>query len=257
MRRTFTWAGALLLTMGIVSAAPAQTADVQRVHLEVFRVPTDQMEAFEEVAATIVEAAEQAELSPDFGWWFYQDGPRYTVVSPVKSMGQFDDPEYWIRAFEGTPGEATLAAAMEEYGKLTARVQTSVIQGSGDWSYRPASPRESKFARVMLARVKPSMQTAFDRNVRAWMKALREVGYPYRIDVHRTLIVEAGLSHIVIHHDDMAAIHGEGAVPAVFEKAGRSSDYERLIGELMECLEDYRWEDHTFRPDISYMPEAS
>lgn len=251
-----------LLAAVLVAAAAtptlAQSEGPTRHQLEQFQVRASDAPAFEAAVKKIVRAAGEADLAARYGWTTFQDGPRYTVVAPVWSMAQFDDPEEWTRQFEGTPGHATLTAAFADVSKLQTSMRNSVVVAVPELHHasttEPAG--EARFARVFVAAVRPGMEEAFSANMKEWFAAMKEIDYPYHVHGHQTLIGNGGEVHVVFEHDDRSKFLGENDLQALFEKKGKGSEYGRLVEGLLATLDDYRFEDLTYRADLSYVPEA-
>lgn len=249
---------AAVLVVASATPTPAQSEAPTRYQLEQFHVRASDIPAFEAAVQKIVRAAGEAELEARYGWSMYQEGPRFTVVAPVWTMAQFDDPEEWIRQFEGTPGHATLMSAFGELSELHTTMRNTVVMAMPELHYDPPDDGEGepRYARVLVASVRSGMDEAFNANMKEWFAALDELDYPYHVHAYRTIIGNGGEVHVVFDHDDWSKFRGENDLAALFEKKGKGEEYSRLVDGLLATLNDYRFEDLTYQPDLSYMPEA-
>lgn len=257
-------AAACVVALGVTSpsALPAQEEpqrESTKVEVSVFQVPGYEKPAFESAVTGFVEAAKNADMGPDFTWWTSEgDGGTYTVVSPVKTMARFDDPEAFMKKIVGTRGESAFRRAVTQVEKLHYRVNTFVAMSVPEWGYQPAKALASApMTRVLTVKLRPGMDEALGENVAAWKRAWKEVGAPYPMTAYRNLIGEGGKVHFVFSVDNLENAFGKNSTARLFGAAGMQEDYERLLSDFMECVEEYEWSTDTYRGDLSYAPEGA
>lgn len=251
---------AALLALSAPTPVVGQETTPTRVEITRLDVPAHQMQAFQEAVGLLVEAATAAEMGEEFTWWFHQGNGYFTVVSPVESMAQFDDPDAFLRAMKGTPGEAKLEAFTSAVQEIDYRANTQVAMAVEDWSYRPEaglSIEESSLVHVFSFRVRPGMEEALNANIAAWKTAMADVGFPYPMEGYRTLLGEGGRGYLVFHADSRADVYGKNDLQVLMTKRGMGAEYDRLVSELLDCISEYQWADEDYLSELSYTPGMS
>ena len=246
MRRKMTALACLALVAGSWSTALAQEAEYSAAEYEgpmfseliEFDVSPGDAASFEMTMEKIVEAAELAELSADYGWMFFRNGSKYTLVYPVKSMAYFDDEEQWMSQFMGTPGEATLMEAFEMFGEL-------------DYSSNPNN------VMVFMNWLKPGKQEAHAENTAALMQIISDVQWRYAVHAFDGVIGDGGLRLYVVPFDDMATFYGEGSLQAYLAQHEKAEEWEALMGERMKLVRAMDSVDYAFVPGMTYQPEGN
>ena len=106
--------GLVLATQAVAQEAPEHG---QLYSVEWIKVEPSQAAEFEASIQMFVEAARQAGVSSDFYWYVWVDHFTYALALPVPNMASFDDPAAMMRQFQGTPGEAAMAAAEAKFNQ--------------------------------------------------------------------------------------------------------------------------------------------
>ncbi|MEJ2312501.1 MAG: hypothetical protein P8Y10_09985 [Gemmatimonadales bacterium] len=266
MRRKMTALACLALVAGSWSTALAQEAEYSAAEYEgpmfdevvEFDVSPGDAASFEMTMEKIVEAAKLAELSADYGWMFFRNGSKYTLVYPVKSMAYFDDEEQWMSQFMGTPGEATLMEAFEMFGELDYSSKSEVHKRNLAHSYMPPNPIENpNHVMVFMNWVKPGKQEAHAENTAALMQIISDVQWRYAVHAFDGVIGDGGLRLYVVPFDDMATFYGEGSLQAYLVQHEKAEEWEALMGERMKLVRAMDSQDYAFVPGMTYQPEGN
>jgi hypothetical protein len=237
----------LALVAGSWSTAPAQDAEYGAAEYEgpmfseiiEFDVSPADAAGFEMTMEKIVEAA-------------------FTLVYPVESMAYFDDEEKWMSQFMGTPGEATLMEAFEQFGELDYSSKSMVHKMNLEHSYSPSNPIENPNNVMVFANwVKPGKQEAHAENTAGLMKIISDVQWRYAVHAFDGVIGDGGLRLYVVPFDDMATFYGEGSLQAALAQHERGEEWEALMGKRMKLVRAMDSQDHAFVPGMTYMPEGN
>lgn len=263
MRRMTTALACLALVASSWSAAPAQEAEYSAPEYEgpmysqvvEFDVSPGHAATFEMTMEKIVEAARLADLSVDYGWMFFRNGTKFTLVYPVENMAYFDDQDQWMRQFMGTPGEATLMEAFEMFGELDYSSKSMIHKVNTAHSYEPPNPIENPNHVMVYANwVKPGKQEAHAENTAALMKIISDVGWRYAVHAFDGVIGDGGVRLYVVPFDDMATFYGEGSLAAYLAQHEKGEEWEALMGERMKLVRAMdSWEEEAV-PGMTYMP---
>ncbi len=226
--------------------------------IETIKVMPKDAQAYEATMAKVVEAAQLANMGADYKWAFMNKGFTYTLVYPFKNMAYWDDPQQWMRAFQGTPGEAKLNEAFGEYNQLSMRtVSAEVVEHVKDWSYDPAmAMQDAMLAHVVSFWLMSGQQEQFNEVTKEIMAFFKEVGYPYSISGHRTLFGDTDRATFVIWYNDRGAFYGANSLDKLVEKKGMGEKWGALMGRLAEVVIDHDSGDMDYKPNMSHWPEA-
>ena len=264
MRRMMTALACLALVAGSWSTAPAQDAEYEAAEYEgpmfsqimEFDVSPGDAPGFEMTMEKIVEAAKLADLSADYGWMFFRNGSMFTLIYPVESMAYFDNEDEWVGQFMGTPGEATLMEAFDEFGELDYSSKSSIQKRNVAHSYDPPDPIENpNNVMVYVNWVKPGKGDAHAENTAGLMKIISDVQWRYPVHAFDGVIGDGGLRVYVVPFDDMSTFYGEGSLPASLAQHEKAEEWEALMGERMKLVRAMDNQDHAFVPGMTYMPE--
>ncbi len=253
--------GAALLAFLLAPAAALAQEDYERgelLYIETVKVMPKDAQAYEATIAKVVEAARLAKMSADYKWAFMNDGFTYTLVYPFKKMAYWDDPQQWMRAFQGTAGETKLNEAFGEYNQLSIRtVAAEVVEHMKDWSYSPAMEMEDSYlAHVEEFWVMSGKQEQFGEITKEIMAFFKELGYPYAIGGHRTLFGDTDRVTFVIWYNDRGTFYGANSIEQLAAKKGMSEKWGGLMGRLAQVVVDHDHGDMDFKQNMSYWPEA-
>lgn len=235
-------------------AAPEYSGPMYREVTE-FDVSPGDAAAFEMAVEQIVEAANQADLSAEYGWMFFRDGSKFTLVYPVGSMAYFDDPDQWMRKFSDTPGEATLMEAFDAFGKLDYSSKTQILKANPTHSYDPPSPIEKpNYVMVYQSWVKPGKQEAFAENTAKLIQIISDVQWRYAVHAYDGLIGDGGLRIYVVPFDDQVTYHGDGSLPAYLAQHEKGAEWEALMGQRVKLVRAMADMELAYVPGMTYMP---
>jgi hypothetical protein len=254
-----------LAVAGVLAMSWSTQAQAQEPQLgELASVTTWQVEpahlgTFLSVAAKVAQAAREAKLGEDYTWTMWQDAYTITIVGSF-NRAELDDPQIWMKQFQGTPGEATLMEAFQEMeGMQIQRSINEIHQGRPDWTYEPEGMGEPQLAMVHVnefwLKTGAEVEQKWNALIGDFMAFFKDVGYPYpiwgnmvRYGDQRVLFVTA--------YDDAGAYHGANSVEALAEKHMAGERWWGLIqrvGELTSRASDSHAQ---FLPEQSYMGAA-
>ena len=259
MRRILTALACFALVASGWSSGLAQEAEYEPAHTEIitFDVAPAHVATFEMAIEKIVEAAGQAGLTTDYGWWVFRENASFTLVYPVGEMAYSDDPEQWMRQFQGTPGEETLGEAFGMLGETTYSTSSYVVKPMKDHSYSPAEPmKDTPYMHVVKNWLAPGKQEAHAENTKALLAILGEIEYPYEVHAYETVIGDGGLREYVIPFDNMAAFYGDNGLWAHLAAHEKSEAWMALADERMKLMRAYDDMDLEYVPGMSYWPET-
>jgi hypothetical protein len=228
-----------------------QLWDVQVMSVQ----PADMME-FMATAGRVKAAAEAANLGAEYGWYLWVRGFDVAIASMAPNMATFDDPEAWMRAFQGTPGEAMVQEAMNKF-----MTQISIQSGEREalqevpaWSYEPATPafETPSFAYRHDFWIAPGKGDAFDqvaRKIAAFSKA-NEGHYP--VTAYRTRFGDTGRVTFLVFVDNWADFYGENSMERKIQGTPSAQEWEGILGELFDCLSAYEGSQMEYHAELSY-----
>lgn len=220
--------------------------------------PAD-MGRFMAVAENVVKAAREANLPAKYGWSMWQDMYSITLVGEFV-RAELDDPEHWMKQFTGTPGEATLRAAFQDFESVSiVGARSEIQQHMPAWSYMPEGMTTPPMAWV---RVHEFWVKGGQENYQKWnaligdfMAFFGDLGYPYpvwgnmvRYGEHRNLFVTP--------YDNPSDYLGDHSVAAMAEKQGKMGEWEALLARLGQLTFKGEVSDLQFLPAQSYLPET-
>jgi hypothetical protein len=220
--------------------------------------PAD-MGTFMAVAEKVVAAAHEANLAAEYGWSMWQDMYSITLVGTFMKA-ELDDPEHWMKQFAGTPGEATLTAAFQDFESVSfLGARSEIHQNMPAWSYMPEGMTAPPMAwvRVRELWVKGGQENyqKWDALIGDFMAFFKDIGYPYpiwgnmaRYGENRVLFVTA--------YDTPSDYLGDHSVQAMVEKLDRTGEWQELLMRLGQLTMKGEVSDHQFLPAQSYLPET-
>jgi hypothetical protein len=240
----------ILVGLLATHSAVAQQQDDQLLLVSTYTVDAHQSQIFQQQVGRIVEAARQAELAQDFGWFTYTYDNKWVVVSPIPSLGSLDDPMAWMRQFADTPGEATLRAALEAIDGLNYTMDSAVIQSVAAWQFSPAEMRPTRYVVVHENRLAPGSYQEFDSVMKDLVAVAQQIDYPFRFDGNRPR-VGAGSFSVVFFVDDLSRYFDEYSGAAI---AQRHPETAPVLGRLFSLIRDFESTIAAFEPSQSYWP---
>lgn len=250
----------VLLTAALAAApgALAQEEDSEGrvVQVQTWNVEPSDAARFEAAIEKVVEAAGQAGLTRDYGWSFYNELFTYTLVYPVENMAYFDDPDQWMRQFQGTPGEETLNAAFAEFDYVSSKVVANEIaEHLTEWTYEPAgSDGDYGYAHVDEFWVKSGMDDEFGELVKEFMAFFKEIGYTYPIYGHRVRFGDSGRRVFVTVFDSKEAFYGSRSLDNLIEMKGAGEQWGGLLERFAKVITAAKHSDTEYQPHLSYWP---
>jgi hypothetical protein len=260
LRRTFSLLAASALTLTPAAPAQAQEGETTYAVVTTYDVAPADADAFEDVVTKVKQAAEEAGMGWEFRWAVHQNGSNYEFVGWRTSMGSFDDPNAFINAITGTPGEATMQEAFAMYAEMDIPTDMTVMVQVPEWTYWPEEggvvPGEHAGLMIFMDWVRFSSNQAFDENTKQLIGLLKEVGFPYPVIGHRTVIGEGGLASFVLLHDGLDHAYGDKDLGKYLADAGVAEEWGAAIDARNGMMRRSMSYTSVFRPDLSYLPDA-
>lgn len=219
-----------------------------------YQVALSDAQTFTRNAETIREAAEQAGLGAEFGWTLWRDGDDFFLASPRESLSSLEDPEAFMRQFEGTPGQQTLERAFQGFEGLDMQANSYVVRSRPEWSYEPERPAlqgDPGGAYVIREWTEVGSEEELAQNQERLVRVLREVDFPYPAQVYQVVVGDLGRLETVVLFDDLARFYGENSLESLLEATGQGQAW----GNVMETRQDFVRKLETFT--IQYVPDAS
>jgi hypothetical protein len=208
----------------------------------------------------IVAAAKQANLSSDFGWHCWQeDICRYRLIYPVANMAYFDDPQQWMRQFEGTSGQPTLTKAFEMLNAVgSTTLSEMVLEHVPAWSRETAMDMTTlPHAHVDEIWLRAGTEQEFDAVMKEVVAFLGEVGYVYPVHGYRPRLGGTGEHFIVTFFDTRADYYGEQELERLVEKKGATEKWQSLLAQFSSLATRAHHYDSNHQPNMSYMPATA
>lgn len=259
-----THVAALAAVVPLLAGGPAPALAQQEgvrteyVFVQKFQVAPGDAATFLEAARMAVQAAGQADLARQYGWALYRDGFDFYLVEWPGSMAYFDDPQQWMRQFEGTPGHGTLMAALAMFEEVDMSSTSWVEATEPEWSYMPENPAvgpgDYRGVYVVQDWVRFGHQQAFAENTKAIMGLLGEVGYPYPVFGHRGVIADGGQVTFVVVHDGLDRFYGQNSLERLLAAAGKAEEWGRLMEARSPMLRKVASFTAAYLPEHSYEP---
>ncbi len=217
--------------------------------------PAD-FEKFLAVAEKIVKAAKEANLGADYAWTMWQDLYTVAIVGPF-NKAELDDPEVWMKQFMGTPGEATLMEAFQEFEAVSiVRGATEIHQEMPDWSYTPEGMGEPSYAWV---HVHEFWLKSGQENLQKWnavigdfMTFFKNVGYPYPVWGSRVRYGE-NRAIFVVAYDDQSEYYGAKSVEALAQEHMAGDRWQELLARLAQLTNRAEDDHYEFLSAQSYV----
>ncbi len=260
MRRRIALVTAVFLALA-ASALPAQESEGGQLwQVRTWRIAPEHVITFTQAIGQMVEAAKQANLAPEWGWVVWSDFPNFTVVNPMPNMAALDDQGAWTRQFEGTPGQATLEAAMQSLEPVISRItEHEIMEPVPAWSYAPegGADWQTTGAEVLEYWVKPGKMEQFEQHVGEFMAMFKEMNYPYPISGNRVRMGETDKRTWVIFYDSRENYYGKNSTDRLLEQHGLAERWQQNSAGMLSTIADHRNMTLTYAENMSYQPEGN
>ncbi len=242
--------------MCTVNPTAAQEERGQLWEVQTISVRPDHMDEFMEGLGTVKAAAEAAHLPAEYGWNIWVKDFDVAIASMAPDMASFDDPEAWIRQFQGTPGEAMVNEAMGRFMTQIAAQPSNreVYEHVVSWSYAPAqvSFESPSFAQRHDFWIKPGMGEAFENTVKDIMAFQAEMNSPYPVNGYRMQFGDSGRATFLVMNDGWADFYGKNDMEAKMEATGTTAKWEGIMSSLRDCITAYESSQMEHIADLSY-----
>ncbi|NIM50604.1 MAG: hypothetical protein GTN62_09770 [Gemmatimonadales bacterium] len=221
-----------------------------------FKVEPDDYFTFQAAVEKIAQAAQEANLSRDYAWLFWSDMLNFTLVYPVKSMAYFDDPDQWVRQFQGTDGEKTLNEAFQAMMSIDDRiVSNEVIEHVRESSYpAPDGVQQLAWAEVGEYWIKSGKEEEFDALTGEFLAFLKRIGYRYEISANRVRLGDVGRRLFVTFYDDRSNFFGPNSIESLMAEKGGAEEWQDIVTRFMDLITDAKVTHLAYRPEMSYWP---
>lgn len=258
--RRFSPAFAVVLLV-LALAAPVRAQD-ETQYVEVSRVelaPGD-ADAFLEAVKTVRDAAMEVDLDARFAWDAYRWDNAIYFVTWHDSMADFEDPEAFVRAFQGTAVADRVMAAFESTGSLRViEGINEVYRSRPDMSYMPATPGVEPGGQegVYVIRQWPAGgdPSAYEESAKDFMGMLTEMGAPYPVFTSQNVIGRGGYV-IAVPFESMSSFYGENSLEQGLAQSGMGDRWMRHEAEHRALLADAETFHLWYLPEHSYRPEG-
>jgi len=245
---------AAVLALGIAAPALGQEDGPQYMEVSALRFTPADAEGFLEIVKTVRDAAVEAELDPRFAWDAYRRDNIVYFVTWHESLVDFEDPEAFVRAFQGTSVEDRVMAAFERSTAFHVRQGSSEIsRARPDLSYMPETPAmaEGEHGGVFVLRQWPmGDMAAYEESIKDFMGMLTEMSGPYPVLLSQNLIGRGGYV-IAVPFDDLGSFYGPSSLTAGLEASGMTArwrEHEAAHRQLVSDVESFH---------VMYLPEHS
>ena len=231
-----------LVSVGAFTAAPAQSAQLA------------------EVIGKVAGAANESNIDAKFAWNVFQQGNTFHIVSWPENWATFDEGgAMWAAIMEG-PGQAGAQEAMAAYEELWVTTESQMLGHVEEWSYFPETEMpDDDISGVVVFQswVRPGMNDEFSENTASVMALVKEMGFPYPIYGHRTLMGEENQVMFVVVHDGLSNFYGDKSFGQFIEASGMGEKWAELFEARNGMI--YRSDNYQagWRKDLSFQPEGN
>lgn len=248
--------GATLLLLPQPGALMAQEEEEQAPgYAYVMTVDVDiaDRQAYEEALTGLVKAAGEAGIPAENSWYFWSHASGYTLVYPFKNMAYWDDPGQFWRKFDGTPGEAGLDAFRAAMREIHTEAASEITVSDPAWGYWPEGYTEVKVAHVHNDWLNPGSDAAYDELAKEYIAFLGEIGYPYAVQGHRTLIGGDKMTWVTFA-DNLAGYFSEANWEDLIAAADAQEKWDGLIGKWASLVSRYEHMSASYEEEMSFTP---
>ncbi len=230
----------------------------QLLQVSTWEVAPEEVGAFESAVAKVAEAAKMSNLGYNYRWAFWSNAHRYTLVYPIPNFAYLDEPDQFMRAFEGTEGEAMMKEAFSEFGDIAITMAIDEIaEVKEGWSYAVEGFDWDALSAAHVDEIwpKPNMDEEFNALNKSFKELFENLAYPYPYDAHTVHFGDTGRIVYVTFIDDLSKYYGENNLMAMIEAANMQEAWA-AIDEQFNAV-TLRWEHYNlmFRDDMTYWPE--
>lgn len=221
--------------------------------VQVLEVDPAKVMEFETMVKKIVQLANTNKVSPDYSWHFWSEGLNYIVANPLPNFASFDDPSAWMRQFgeEGSQQLAELFPRMEKEVGLRG-TSREILEVVPTWNHTPENMGEFGYGTLYSFWVKPGHNEAFSELAGDFAKAWKQMEYPYMVSGYRTHFGNTAKVDFVVFYDHPAKFMGEHGFSETAQRAGQGEHYEKLLGKLMQHIDNMEISHMRYHPDLSY-----
>jgi hypothetical protein len=237
LRRFF--AVVLLSAAVLPYAATAQEASPgsSKLNVSVSRVLPADAARYEMLVEELVSVAREINLDPGYGWFFWNNVFDYTLVYPFENMAYWDDPDQWVRQFQGASAETKVNEIFEEFATISLEViSNEILETVPNWSHlleEAAASEQSAFIEVTDIWIQGGKAMEWDALAQEYASFLAEIEYPYPTIGYRVLFGADERVVYVTLYDSREEFYGVNSLDRLIEaKAGTatwSAMWERYI----------------------------
>jgi hypothetical protein len=255
MKRWLAIAVAALLAVSFTTPSAIAQTDGSLSQVVKFKVDPPDMADWMQALGMITEAARMSNLDEQFGWSFFEADPfEFVMVANVEAMSDFDDPQAWMRQFEGTAGQPLLQEAFGILSNVRYRMTTSRVEERvSDWSYQTDFDMESVTgASVIEVWIRAGHEEAFEEVLMDYLGFVKEMGYVYPIAGHRPRIGGTGEHTFVTFIDLQENYYGKNALYRIAQARGAGEQLQELMMRFAEHMLDAETYDVSWLSEMSY-----
>jgi hypothetical protein len=241
------------------AAVPAEMA-AQQAPRQLYLVVSNEMslangQAYATEMSALVDAATKAQV-PHGGWTTFRDGPRFTIMYPIRNMAHLDDPQWFVAPYRGTAAEAALASSMANRRRLAMSTSSEILEYVPELSYRPAQVGTESVVRVSHVMLNPDRGADYDALITDANAVRAAVGYPYRVDVYRTLVGQGRRYVVVNYYDTREAFVGANSIGRLLQSnADAQARWSVLAERNTAAVHSSSYRDMNIAAPLSYRPQ--
>ena len=249
---------ALLVAAAMPYTAVAQEASPggQKLNVAMFRVLPADVVQFEAAVEKLVAAAQEINLDAGYGWFYWNDLFDYSLVYPFENMAYWDDPEQWVRQFQGTSAEAKMNELFEEYATISMEVTANeILETVPNWSYlleEAASSEQSAFIEVTDIWIKSGKDMEWDALAQEYAALLAEIDYPYPTIGYRVMFGGAGRMIYVTLYDSREAFYGTNSLDRLIEATGQTAAWSDIVEKYVAMAVRQEARHAIAKPNMGY-----
>ncbi len=249
---------ALLVAAAMPYTAVAQEASPggQKLNVVTFRVLPADAARFEATTEKLVAAAQEINLDAGYGWFYWNDVFDYPLVYPIENMAYFDDPEQWVRQFQGTSVEVQVNELFGEFATISMEVTANeILETVPNWSYlleEAASSEQSAFIEVTDVWIKSGKDMEWDALAQEYAALLAEIEYPYPTIGYRVMFGGAGRMIYVTLYDSREAFYGTNSLDRLIEGTGQTAAWSDLMEKYVAMAVQQEVRHGVAKPKMGY-----
>jgi hypothetical protein len=203
----------------------------------------------------LVDAATTAQVRHG-GWTTFRDGGRFTLMYPIRNLAHLDDPQWFGAPYRGTTAEAALTSSLANRRRLAMSTSSEILEYVPELSYRPAQVGTESVVRVSHVMLNPDRGADYDALITDANAVRAAVGYPYRVDIYRTVVGQGRRYVVVSYYDTREAFVGANAIGRLLQSNADAQARWNTFGERnAAAVHSSSYRDMNIAAPLSYRPQ--